>query len=184
MIINAFKNEIFPLRNPANIPDYVSEEDISPSSSLDSLRSSSPRGAIAASQRSTSPVNNEDIDPKIIRHCFGFNSLDEIYKLLNEDLVDKDLNERIIDQALTGLKIYIRKLPKKGKQTTQLKLLANSVDKVLNDATNNQQGQGLKVLTPKQMITRLPVLLAQLKAGNNSQKLKNEIRKIAYSLYK
>ena len=86
----------------------------------------------------------------------------------------------IIDQALTGLKIYIRK----GKQTTQLKLLANSVDEVLNDATNNQQGQGLKVLTPKQMITRLPVLLAQLKAGNNSQKLKNEIRKIAYSLYK
>ena len=35
---------------------------------------------------------------------------------------------------------------------------------------------GLKIMTPKQMITRLPILLAQLKAGNNSQKLKNEIR--------
>ena len=34
------------------------------------------------------------------------------------------------------------------------------------------------------MITRLPILLAQLKAGNNSQKFKNEIRKIAYSLYR
>ena len=34
------------------------------------------------------------------------------------------------------------------------------------------------------MITRLPILLAQLKAGNNSQKLKNEIRQIAYSLYR
>ena len=34
------------------------------------------------------------------------------------------------------------------------------------------------------MITRLPILLAQLKAGNNSQKLKNEIKQIAYSLYR
>ena len=34
------------------------------------------------------------------------------------------------------------------------------------------------------MITRLPILLAQLKAGNNSQKLKNEIRKLLYSLYR
>ena len=51
-------------------------------------------------------------------------------------------------------------------------------------ATGRQQGQGLKILTPKQMITRLPILLAQLKAGNNSQKLKNEIRQIVYSLYR
>ena len=39
------------------------------------------------------------------------------------------------------------------------------------DAAQRQEGQGLKVLTPKQMITRLTILLAQLKAGNNSQKL-------------
>ena len=38
-------------------------------------------------------------------------------------------------------------------------------------AAQRQQGQGLKILTPKQMITRLPILLAQLKAGNNSQNL-------------
>ena len=36
-------------------------------------------------------------------------------------------------------------------------------------------GKGLKIMTPKQLITRLPILLAQLEAGNNSQKLKNEI---------
>ena len=47
-----------------------------------------------------------------------------------------------------------------------------------------QKGQGLKVLTPKQMIIRLPILLAQLKAGNNSEKLKNGIRQIVYSLYR
>ena len=39
----------------------------------------------------------------------------------------------------------------------------------------NQIGQGLKILTPNQMLSRLPIFLAQLKAGNNSQKLKNEI---------
>ena len=52
------------------------------------------------------------------------------------------------------------------------------------DAERRQRGQGLKTLTPKQMITRLPILLVQLKAGNNSEKLKNEIRQIVYSLYK
>ena len=46
------------------------------------------------------------------------------------------------------------------------------------------KGKGLKVMIPKQMITRLPILLAHLKAGNNSRKLKNEIRQIVYSLYK
>ena len=40
-----------------------------------------------------------------------------------------------------------------------------------------------KVLTPKQMIQRLPIALAQVKAGNNSENLLNEIRQIIYSLY-
>ena len=46
-----------------------------------------------------------------------------------------------------------------------------------------QQGQGLKIVTPNQMLSRLPISLAQLKAGNNSEKLKNEIRQLLYSLY-
>ena len=45
------------------------------------------------------------------------------------------------------------------------------------------KGPGLKILTPKQMFQRLPIALAQVKAGNNSENLLNEIRKIAYSLY-
>ena len=48
----------------------------------------------------------------------------------------------------------------------------------------NQQGQGIKILTPDQMFSRLPITLAQLKAGNNSQKLKNKIRQLLYSLYR
>ena len=48
----------------------------------------------------------------------------------------------------------------------------------------NIQGSGLKILTPQQMLARLPILLAQIKAGNNSRELKTEIRQLLYSLYR
>ena len=47
----------------------------------------------------------------------------------------------------------------------------------------HQQGQGLKILTLDQMLNRLLIILSQLKAGNNSQKLINEIRQLLHSLY-
>ena len=46
-----------------------------------------------------------------------------------------------------------------------------------------KKGQGLKILTPDQMLSRLPITLAQLKAGNTSEKLKNEIRQLLYSFH-
>ena len=48
----------------------------------------------------------------------------------------------------------------------------------------NQQGEGVKILTPSQMLSRLTISLAQLEAGNDSEKLKNEIRQLLYSLYR
>ena len=48
---------------------------------------------------------------------------------------------------------------------------------------NDTKGTRLKILTPKQMIQRLPIALAQVKAGNNSENLSNEIRQIIYSAY-
>ena len=50
-------------------------------------------------------------------------------------------------------------------------------------AAEEQGGTGLKILTPKEMPERLPIALAQIKAGNNSESLLNEIRQIIYSLY-
>ena len=47
----------------------------------------------------------------------------------------------------------------------------------------NQQGKGLKILTPNQMLSRLSIYLAQLNAGTNSKKLINETRQLLYSLY-
>ena len=63
-------------------------------------------------------------------------------------------------------------------------------DKILKIAENilefniQQQRQGLKILTPNQMLSRLLITLAQLKARKKSEKLKNEIRQILYSLYR
>ena len=52
------------------------------------------------------------------------------------------------------------------------------------DAKQNEtEGKGLKILTPKQMLQRLAIALAQVKAGNNSESLLNEIKQIVYSLY-
>ena len=51
-------------------------------------------------------------------------------------------------------------------------------------AKEEQEGEGLKILTPNQMLKRLPIALAQVKAGNNSDSLLNEIRQIVYSLYR
>ena len=52
------------------------------------------------------------------------------------------------------------------------------------DSNGWSSGYGLKILTNKQMLNRLPILLAQIQAGNNSKSLKNEIRQILYSLYR
>ena len=62
--------------------------------------------------------------------------------------------------------------------------IAYIVELILNFNERNQEGKGLKILTPNQMLSRLPISLAQLKAGNNSEKLKNEIRQLLYSLYR
>ena len=48
----------------------------------------------------------------------------------------------------------------------------------------SKKGEGLKILTNKQMLNRLPILLAQIEVGNNSNKLKNEARQILYLLYR
>ena len=64
--------------------------------------------------------------------------------------------------------------------------ILETVNKILdfNKEIQKQQGLGLKILTPDQMFSRLPISLAQLNAGNNSEKLKNEIRQLLYSLYR
>ena len=53
-----------------------------------------------------------------------------------------------------------------------------------SDLEKDQKGSGVKVYRPSQLITRLPILIGQLKAGNNSVDLINELRQIIYLLYR
>ena len=57
----------------------------------------------------------------------------------------------------------------------------NYLEEIFNGTTEEK---GLKILTPNQILGRLPITLAQLKAGNNSEKLENGIRQLLYSLYR
>ena len=64
------------------------------------------------------------------------------------------------------------------------KNLFDDYSRILSEVKyKSKYGEGLKILTPKQMLQRLPIALAQVKAGNTSENLLNEIRQIIYSLY-
>ena len=59
-------------------------------------------------------------------------------------------------------------------------MMSEAKYKVMQDGT---MGEGLTILTPKQMLQGLPIALAEVQAGNNSENLLNEIRQMIYSLY-
>ena len=62
--------------------------------------------------------------------------------------------------------------------------IVDIVEIILELNNQNQQGHGLKIPTPDQMLSKLTIFLAQLKAENNSEKLKKEIRQLLHSLYR
>ena len=64
------------------------------------------------------------------------------------------------------------------------KKILGIVNKIFCINSNEQKQKGLKIITPNQMLSRLPISLSQLNAGNNSEKLKNEIRQLFYSFYR
>ena len=101
--------------------------------------------------------------------------------------IDKNKSNRLVnvtESALSALEKEIENMSEKGKEIEKPNKIVDNAERIreLNDQT--QRGQGLKLFTPGQMLSRLPITLAQLKAGNNSQKLKNEIRQLLYSLYR
>ena len=69
---------------------------------------------------------------------------------------------------------------KKKKKNRNRNNIVEIVELILKFNWLKQEGIGLKILTPNQMLSRLPISLAQLKAGNSSEKLKNKIKQILY----
>ena len=97
---------------------------------------------------------------------------------------DKNKNNRLvtmIKSKLDDLKNEIEDMDNEEKEIEDPDKIRDIVERILGFNDLNQKGQGLKILTPDQILSRLPITLAQLKAGNNSE-LKNEIRELFYSL--
>ena len=89
-----------------------------------------------------------------------------------------------INKKLTKLKNIVKNVPKnKVFKVEENEKKIDIVERILDLNNEKQLGLGLKILKQNQMLSRLPISLAQLKAGNNSEKHKNEIRQLLYSLY-
>ena len=100
---------------------------------------------------------------------------------------DKKENNELVELTKvrwSNLKDEIEKMSKKEIENEKPNKILKIVKRILKFTKQKQLGLGLKILTPKQMLSRLPISLAELKAGNNSEKLKNEIRQLLYSLYR
>ena len=89
----------------------------------------------------------------------------------------------LINSGLRVLKEEIEDMSQQEKESKNPNEIVDIVENIL-EFIRHQEGQGLKIPTSNQMLSRLPISLAQLKAGNNSEKLKNEIRQLLYSLYR
>ena len=138
-------------------------------------------------------IYKEPIKTHYSSDIFGKNNIDT--KNINEALINYNDGTITQDKLLQIYSVFIddfdkfSKMIKKKQPDTrgpnQKKLLdyENELKKV-SEKSFNPSGSRLKILTPQQMLARLPILLAQIKAGNNSLELKNEIRQLLYSLYR
>ena len=188
MIIKAFKNKIFPLSNPDCYLEYVSEEDISPKSSISSDSESLSNNAYNDLYENILNVEQK-LNHELIRKYFKKGSLLELFKYLklSNNKVINSSKEAVIEFNLLKLKYDIRNMSDEDVKRKNLDLIAHLVKKIPDtvkkinyreqqpditdmtelereeSAAQRQKGQGLKILTPKQMIIRLSILLAQKK---------------------
>ena len=110
-------------------------------------------------------------------------TLNDVNKLANKIAEQNNSKNNTIKEYndLVNKAEQIAKLRSTSHRQKMLEIF-NYLGKIFNGPIKT--GHGLNILTPNQMLRRLPITLAQLKAGNNFEKLKNEIRQLLYSLYR
>ena len=133
-------------------------------------------------------LNKEEIDlnEELFKEYFKIQKPSDMLMYLNKTN-DKEKNNELVNVINSGLKDLKEEIKKMSKEEIEIEnpdKIVKIVEMILKFNKQNQQGKGLKILTPNQMLSRLPITLAQLKAGNNSEKLKSEIRQLLYSLYR
>ena len=127
-----------------------------------------------------------DINKVLFKRYFNFQRPSDIFSFLNK-INDKEKKKElvnVINSGLKDLKEEIEKMSEEEKKIEDPELVVEIVEEILKFNEQNQPGKVIKILTPNQMLSRLPISLAQLQAVNNSEKLKNEIRQLLYSLYR
>ena len=128
----------------------------------------------------------ENISNVLFNYYFNYSNPDIMLKRLRNASDEKSKNlVESINKKLTKLKNIVKNVPKdEVSKVKENEKIIDIVERILELNNDKESGKGLKILTPDQMLSRLPITLAQLKAGNNSEKLKNEIRQLLYSLYR
>ena len=120
-----------------------------------------------------------DINNELFKAYFtGYQSPSDMYKKLSKtkDAVN-EFRGYSIKKVLSNLKRIIEHTSKDdAAKIEEEEKIIDIVERVLELTNKTQSGQGIKILTPSQMLSRLRISLARLNAGNNSEKLKNEIR--------
>ena len=119
----------------------------------------------------------ENINNELFQKYFTFTKPSLMLKIFkNED--DKEKHNDFVNVTKSGLIDLkdITKMTENEKRIEQLDRVIAIVEEILEFNRQIQEGQGLQILTPDQMLSRLLIYLVKLKAGNNSVKLKNEIR--------
>ena len=109
-----------------------------------------------------------------------------MYKKLSEtkDAVNEARVDSII-KVLSKLERMIDYTPKDDADKIKVnEKIIDIVERILEFNNKIQSEQGLKILTPSQMLSRILTTLAQSNTGNNSEKLKNQIRQLLHSLYR
>ena len=133
-------------------------------------------------KRKEQNINNEFFKA----YFTDYQSPSNMYKKLRETKsAVNEVRADSIKKVVSKLKRIIEYATKDDALKTEEKeKIIDIVERILFFNQLNQSGQGLKILTPNQMLSRLPISLAQLKARNIFEKLKKEIRQLLYSLYK
>ena len=132
--------------------------------------------------------NSKDINNDLFQTYFNFLApIDLATKLFKTK--DKKKNSELVKEIKnrwSKLKDETKKMSEEEIKNEKPNQILETINEIIdfNKEIQKQGGSGLKILTPNQMLSRLPISLAQLKAGNNSEKLKNEIMQVLYSLYR
>ena len=100
------------------------------------------------------------------------------------DISENSESVDVIISGLKDLKEEIKKMSGEERKIEKPDKILNIVSEIPKFNKQKQEGQGIKILMPSQMLSRIPISLAQLEAGSNSEKLKNKIRQLLYSLYR